>query len=217
VKVIFGEWTLDTDTRQLCRGVTELHLSTKAFDLLALLVQARPRVVTKAELQEALWQDVFVSEASLFTLVSEIRHAVEDSPRGSGFLRTVHGVGYAFSGEAIEVPRVGVPHAATTPACVIVWENRRFPLPEGEHVIGRDPDIAVMLDSTGVSRRHARLHVTGDSASIEDLQSKNGTFVNDVRVADRAPLRDGDRLRFGSLLTTFRRGGPASSTETEHE
>jgi pSer/pThr/pTyr-binding forkhead associated (FHA) protein len=83
------------------------------------------------------------------------------------------------------------------------------------HVVGRDPDVEVRLDSTSVSRRHARLRVDAAAAMIEDLQSKNGTFVNDAKVVGSAAVNDGDRLRFGSVLTTFRRGTAIASTETE--
>jgi DNA-binding winged helix-turn-helix (wHTH) protein len=215
VKVLFGEWTFDVETRQLHHGVEEVHLSTKAFDLLRLLIDARPRVLSKGELQEALWPSTFVSEANLFTLVSEIRTALDDDARHSRFVRTVHNVGYAFSGEAVDVSgetQASVPRAA----CVLMWESRRFPLAEGEHVIGRDLDITVTLESTTVSRRHARLRVTTSAVTIEDLDSKNGTFLNDARVTGEVNVADGDRIRVGSLLTTFRRVGPSSSTDTEH-
>jgi DNA-binding winged helix-turn-helix (wHTH) protein len=215
VRVLFGEWSFDVGTRQLHHGSEEVHLSTKAFDLLRLLIDARPRVLSKAELQEALWPSVFVSEANLFTLVSEIRTALGDDARHSRFVRTVHNVGYAFSGEAVDVgseAQSGVSGAA----CVLIWESRKFPLAEGEHVIGRDLDIAVTLESTTVSRRHARLRVTTSAVTIEDLDSKNGTFLNDARVAGEMNVADGDRIRVGSLITTLRRVGPSSSTDTEH-
>jgi DNA-binding winged helix-turn-helix (wHTH) protein len=215
VKVLFGEWTFDADSRQLHHGAEEVHLSTKAFDLLKLLIDARPRVVSKADLQEALWPGIFVSEANLFTLVSEIRGAIDEDARHSRFVRTVHGVGYAFSGDAIETSSSARPARAATPACVLIWESRQFALTVGEHVIGRDIDVAVTLDSATVSRRHARLRVTQDAATIEDLDSKNGTFVNDARASGEKSIADGDRIRIGSLLLTFRRVGSAFSTETE--
>lgn len=215
MRVLFGEWTFDVETRQLHHGAEEVHLSTKAFDLLRLLIDARPRVLSKAELQEALWPSIFVAEANLFTLVSEIRTALGDDARHSRFVRTVHNVGYAFSGAAVDVGREM--HASVpSMTCMLMWESRQFPLAEGEHVIGRDLDIAVTLESTTVSRRHARLRVTTSTVTIEDLGSKNGTFLNDVRVAGEMNVADGDRIRVGSLLTTFRRVGPLSSTETEH-
>ena len=215
MKVRFGEWTLDADTRTLYQGADDVHVSTKAFDLLKLLIEARPRVLTKGELQEALWPGVFVSEASLFTLVSEIRTAIRDEARRPQFVRTVHGVGYSFRGDATETATLHAGTRVTPIACVLVWEGRLFPLTEGEHIVGRDMDVAVTLESTTVSRRHARLRLSAGAASIEDLGSKNGTFVNDVAVTAETALADGDRVRIGSLLLTFRCGGSAFSTETQ--
>ena len=60
--------------------------------------------------------------------------------------------------------------------------NGRVTLEEGEHILGRDPDVEIFLDSPGVSRRHARITISAGRATIEDLGSKNGTFVGDQRV-----------------------------------
>ena len=54
-----GAFTLDTLTRQLCRGADEIHISPKAFALLLELVERRPEALTKAALQESLWPDTF--------------------------------------------------------------------------------------------------------------------------------------------------------------
>ena len=187
-----------------------VHLSTKAFDLLKLLIEARPRVVSKGELQEVLWPGIFVSEANLFSLISEIRTAIEDDARHPRFVRTVHGIGYAFSGGATDVTET-VPARGRTAVCVLVWEGRQYSLAEGEHLIGRDADIAVTLESTTISRRHACLRVTARTATIRDLGSKNGTFVNDERVQGEMDVADGDRIRVGSILTT---AGAAESSHT---
>ncbi len=76
MRVAFGEFVLDTETRELCRDGRRLDLTPKAFDLLAMLIANRPRVVTKAELQERLWPDSFVVDKNLANLVSEIRDAL---------------------------------------------------------------------------------------------------------------------------------------------
>src|SRR5262245_11970142 len=190
----------DAESRQLQRGGVDVHVSTKAFDLLKLLIEARPRVLSKADLQEALWPGIFVSEANLFTLVSELRAALDEDARRPLFVRTVHGVGYAFGSGAIEVDWAAV---GVAPAGALVCENRQFLSAERLPVVGADPGPAVTLDSTTVSRHHARFHVTAASATVEDLDSKDGTFVNDLRVVARVAVVDGDRIRMGSVLTTF--------------
>src|SRR5690242_14452929 len=99
----FGEFRLDVAARQLFRRDEEIHLTPKAFELLRFLVEQRPRAVSKSELQEKLWPDTFVSEANLSVLVAEIRAALGDPARQPETIRTVHGYGYAFAGNATEL------------------------------------------------------------------------------------------------------------------
>jgi two-component system OmpR family response regulator len=60
MRLSLGSVTLDTDRRQVFRGSEPLHVSAKAFHLLQLLVENRPRALSKDELQGALWPDTFV-------------------------------------------------------------------------------------------------------------------------------------------------------------
>jgi DNA-binding winged helix-turn-helix (wHTH) protein len=203
MSIQFGEFSLDAETRQLHRAAKEVHLSTKAFDLLKLLIEARPRVVSKHELQEALWPGINVSEASLFTLISEVRTATGDDARDSRFVRTVHGVGYAFSGEAAELPLARIDQSPRVSSFVLISGARRITLAEGENVIGRDTDLSVSLTSSTVSRRHACMTIAGDRATVKDLGSRNGTFVNEQRIDSVVSLKDGDQIRVGSILCTI--------------
>ena len=206
--VCFGPFTLNLDTRQLARGPSEVHLSTKAFDLLTMLMRDRPNVISKAVLQQRLWPDTFVAEANLSNLVVEIRQALDDSSRDPKYIRTVHRVGYAFCGEAT------APRWAGAPQCWVEWGTQRFPLHAGEYVIGRDPDAAIRIDASTVSRRHARIIVDGTGATLEDFGSKNGTFHGEARVSTPVALADGDAIRIGSQLLTFR-SRTGDSTETQ--
>jgi DNA-binding winged helix-turn-helix (wHTH) protein len=212
VKIRCGPFTLDLDTRQLTRGRHEIHLASKAFELLATLVLARPKVLSKAVLQERLWPKTFVAEANLSNLVAEIREALGDRARAPRFIRTAHGFGYAFCGDATTLPSATGPDR---PSCWLEWSGRRFPLSAGEHVVGRDPDVEVRLDASTVSRRHARLVVTAEGTVLEDFGSKNGTFRGSERVTSPVQLADGDSIRIGSLLVTFHVRSPSGSTETQ--
>ena len=214
MKIRFGPFTLDLDTRQLTKGRREIHLAPKAFELLGTLVLDRPKVLSKAELQKRLWPKTFVAEANLSNLVAEIREALEDRARAPLFVRTAHGFGYAFCGEATTLPGATGPDR---PSCWLEWGRRRFPLSEGEHVVGRDPDVEIQLDASTVSRRHARLVVTAEGTVLEDFGSKNGTFRGSERVTSPVPLADGDSIRIGSLLVTFHVRVPSGSTETQVE
>jgi len=213
VQISFGAFLLDRDTRQLLRGKRPIHLEPKAFDLLLTLVTERPKVLSKTALQQHLWPETFVAESNLSNLVGEIRAALGDRPRAPRFIRTAHGFGYAFCGNATAVP--GPPgKPAGHPRCWLAWGKRRLPLSIGENILGRDADIEVQLDASTVSRRHARLLITAESAVIEDLGSKNGTFIDDRRVTRSVPLANGDAIRIGSLLVTFHRPTISASTET---
>jgi hypothetical protein len=214
VKIRFDPFTLDLDTRQLTRGSREMRLSPKAFELLRILVAERPKVLSKTALQERLWPETFVAEANLSNLVAEVRRALGDRRRASRFIRTAHGFGYAFCADAKSLPGGG-DVGRDRPRCWLEWGTRRFPLIDGVHTVGRDPDVEVRLDAATVSRRHARIMVTTNGIAIEDLDSKNGTFVANERLTTAAPLADGNAIRFGSVLVTFHARGPMSSTETQ--
>jgi DNA-binding winged helix-turn-helix (wHTH) protein len=207
--VSFGDLTLDTDTRQIRRGAVAVPISPKAFELLTALVDARPRALSKADLHERLWPDTYVTESNLAGLVAEIRRAIGDDARTPRFVRTVQRFGYAFAGDLTP----GAPTSKTAVKCWLVYGDRNWSLPDGEHVIGRGqgPDA---IDSDTVSRQHARILVSAGSATIEDLTSKNGTFVGDEPVASVRALKDGDKIRLGSVRLTFRATLAGPSTRT---
>ena len=212
LKTCFGPFTLDGETRQLTRDGRVLHLSPKAFELLAVLLMERPKVLSKAVLQQRLWPDTYVAEANLSNLIAEIRAALGDSPRTPAYLRTAHKFGYAFCGHVSDSS--GSSAAATQVVCWLQWGAKRFPLASGAHVIGRDPDVEIRLDGSTVSRRHARLVVDTDRAVLEDSGSKNGTFRGTERVIDPIALSDGDLLRIGSVQIVFH-ARTHDSTETQ--
>jgi len=149
VRIVFGPFILDLDTRQVTRGGREIHLTTKAFDLLGVLALDRPKVLSKAMLQERLWPATFVAEANLANLVAEVRHALGDSAHAPVYIRTAHGLGYAFCCDAAVIgPR---DLAAGNGSCWLEWDGRKLALAVGEHVIGRDPDVEIRVDQSTVS------------------------------------------------------------------
>jgi DNA-binding winged helix-turn-helix (wHTH) protein len=208
----FGDFTLDPATRQLLCNGAEAHLTPKAYDLLVRLVAGRDRAVSKEELQQCLWPSTFVEETNLATLVAEIRRTLRDSAANPTFVRTVYGFGYRFVAEPVEE----IAARAAGQARVKLWltvERRQIPLLERTNVIGRAEDVAIRVDATGVSRYHARILVAGDSATLEDLGSKNGSYVNGMRVITRL-LSNGDEIRLGATVLTFRTASEAAPTET---
>ena len=207
----FGEFTLDTDSRQLRCGDAERHLSPKAFDLLRLLIEHRPRALSKAELHERLWPSTFVSDATLTSLVAEVRDALGERAKDGHIVRTVHRFGYAFAATATDVTSAPPRDRAR---CWVVWEFGQIALGEGAHLLGRDADVTVWLESPTISRHHARISVSGEAATIEDLGSKNGTFLRGARLDAPASLADGDEIRLGSVPIKIRLIKTGDSTVT---
>jgi DNA-binding winged helix-turn-helix (wHTH) protein len=207
----FAEFELDPEARLLRRGSEHVHLGPKAFDLLALLLERRPRVLTKAQLMEALWPRTSVTEANLTNLVGELRAALGDDPKRPRFVRTAFGVGYAFAGLAEGSERPTAP--ARGPR--LVTPGLELVLTEGENVLGREQSLAARVDLPGVSRHHARIVIRAGAAAVEDLGSKNGTFVNGQDAVGIAALADGDRVALGRTVFVFRAGGAEDRTRTE--
>lgn len=231
MKYQFGNFTVDSRTRRLLRvpattnrggtahpggvEVTEVHLSPKAFDLLLLLVENRSRAVSKAELHEKLWPSTFVQETNIAGLVAEIRRALDDAAEQPRCLRTVHRFGYWFIADVRETGDL-VSATKTNLKYWLIWEKRQISLNDGENLVGRAPDASVWIDAPGVSRHHARIVLHSTGATVEDLGSKNGTFVGGRRITSLEPLSDGDHIRVGSVVITFRIPPPGGATETQN-
>jgi DNA-binding winged helix-turn-helix (wHTH) protein len=206
----FGHLIFDPASRRLWRNEEEVHLSPKAFDLLRLLIERRPEAVSKNEIRAHLWPDTYVSETNLPSLMTEIREALGEDASHPRFIRTLHRFGYAFEGEALA--------DAVRQKEVRGWliaDDARLALYTGANILGREgPDVVVVPSSTA-SRRHARIVIDEEGASVEDLGSKNGTYVNDQPVISPIPLRDGDQVRLGSLVLAYSTRPSHSGSETQ--
>ena len=190
-----------------------MHLEPKAYRLLELLLAARPKALSKRDLQEELWPKTYVSERSLARLVAELRLAIGDRATEPRYLRTVHGFGYAFCGE-LSADRQRRDRSDDF-HCRLSWGDREIALVEGENVLGRDPDVAVWIDLNSVSRRHARVVVEDGAARLEDLGSRNGTLVNGERISSPRQLSNGDRIKVGAASLVFRCSRRLGTTEAE--
>jgi DNA-binding winged helix-turn-helix (wHTH) protein len=213
MRIRFGDCVYDSGARQVVRESQPLQLSPKAMELLGALLLNRPRALARQELCDLLWPSTHVSYASLARTVNELRRAIGDSAKTPRFVRTVHGYGYAFSGPAAGDPMEA--EAAEHFACTLLWGGREIALSDGDNLIGRAPDCQVRIDSPKISRHHARIRVAGAVVLLEDLGSKNGTYVNKKRAEGPTPLADGADICVGSAVLTFRAGGSLGSTETE--
>ncbi len=211
MRFTFGEFVLDCGTRQLLRDGREAHASPKELALLELLLRARPRAVSRTRLRAAIWPDAHVGETSLHVLVSQLRATLGDDAHEPRFVRTVPGFGYSFPASAVgDGAEAGVGRR--------LWlesDASSLELAEGENVLGRDEHLVTRVDGPGVSRRHARILVQKGRATLEDLESKNGTFLDGQRVVAARLLEEGATIRLGRRVSVVFRSDAADPTETE--
>jgi DNA-binding winged helix-turn-helix (wHTH) protein len=207
----FGGFLFDEARRQLRSGSEPIHLEPKAFDLLALLLSRRPNAVSKAEIHSAIWPNAHVSESSLPGLVGDLREALGDDPKEPRFIRTILRFGYAFCGEVV----VGGSAEPQAPRWRAEWAAGAVTLPEGEHLIGRGEDCLIRSESTKVSRHHARIRVTPETLVVEDLDSRNGTWVHGHRIEGSFKLASGDAVRVGPEVIRFVTTAANESTVAE--
>jgi DNA-binding winged helix-turn-helix (wHTH) protein len=200
--VRFGLFELDLATGELRKKGARVPLQEQPFQVLAMLVQRAGDLVSRDDLRARLWPDaVFVDfDQGLNKAVTKIRGALGDLAASPRYVETLERRGYRFIA-AVEWIEAGTRQPATDHARITVvrlaWGDRSLPLGEGSHVIGRDPAAAIWVDSSLASRRHAALVVTPSSVTIEDLGSRNGTFVNGVRIDAVLRLTHGDEIRVG--------------------
>jgi DNA-binding winged helix-turn-helix (wHTH) protein len=207
--VRFGEFELDLDRRELRKSGRAAHLSPRAFALLELLVTERPRTLSKDDLRKRLWPDTYVSNTALAQLVTEVRKALADRAREARWIRTVFGFGYGFAGTVEDGAAAAAP---SRPACWLRWGHHHLTLDEGENLVGRGSEADVRIGVPEVSRRHARIVVEAGTAVLEDLQSRNGTFVRGRQVNGPTKLADGDEVAFGPEVLVFCSTSASSTT-----
>jgi DNA-binding winged helix-turn-helix (wHTH) protein len=219
MRMAFADCVFDTGRRELLRHDEAVHLSPKAFDLLRALLERRPNAVAKTELRDLLWPSIAVGDTSLGRTLVEVRSAIGDDARDARLIRTVHAFGYAFVGMVTEVGAAAAGSARSN--FRLAWGSREIELPVGESVLGRTRGCTIWIDSSGISRRHARVVVTDFGATIEDLGSKNGTYLGGRRLEGAAPLANGDEICLGSIKSvgsvrmTVRVFQEAGSTRSE--
>jgi DNA-binding winged helix-turn-helix (wHTH) protein len=212
MRLRFGDCEFDPDTREVFRGGKPVHVSPKAFALLAVLIERRPKAISKDELHKLLWPETFVSDANLPNLVAELRESLGDDAHEPRIIRTVQRFGYAFRAET-----AGESARPAAPAFRLIWGDREIALRRGENVIGRDDAAALWIDDDLVSRRHARIVIDDSGAVLEDLDSKNGTLLRGKRIRSRVRLVDEDLITIGPASMIFRVLNQTGSTASANQ
>jgi DNA-binding winged helix-turn-helix (wHTH) protein len=213
---LLGDWVVRPSRNRLEREAEIVHLEPKVMDLLVFLAARAGQVVPKTLLIDEVWQTEFIADSALTRAVGELRRALGETAREPQYLETITKRGYRLMAT---VEWVGEPPAVeqvetSTVSCAVMVGDREVLLEAGENVIGRDVTAKVRIDSTDVSRRHARIVLDGEGASIEDLGSKNGTSVWGRPITGPTPLRDGDRIGVCGVLLIFRHLPTLATTRT---
>ena len=208
-RIHFGPFELDVEGVELRRGAEKISVRPKCFDVLVYLAQHPGRVVSKEELLEKIWPDVVVNDATLNRTVTELRAALGEDADHPQYIETVSRRGYKF------VAATGAPPTNLGSDFALVYGDREFALTDGEHIIGRGADVAIPIFASATSRHHARVLVASGKVTVEDLGSRNGTYVNDTRVEGPVELHPGDEIRIGGdCLVFWSRSGKTESLRT---
>ena len=162
--ISFGEFAFDPERRQLLRSGEPVPLETKAYELLGLLLSRRPNALSKTQIRAVLWPDTFVSESALARLVTQLRASCGDDAQNPQFIRTVHGFGYAFCGDAREA-RGEAPVVARAESEASVVESpypglASFAEADANRFFGREREVEALWEKT---RRQSLLAVIGPS------------------------------------------------------
>lgn len=216
----FGTFEANLVTGELRRQGVRVRLQEQSFQVLRALLERPGELVSRKELRERIWPSaVFVDfDHGLNKAVNKLRAALNDSADSPRFVETLARRGYRFIAITKSDSKTGA-RAPSRPAqvsgCRVVWNGRVIPLREGVNTIGRADDSTVCVDSSKVSRRHARILVTGNRAVLEDLGSKNGTYVGSRRIEAPTSLQDGDEIRVGSAGIVFHMFSGLTSTRSD--
>ncbi len=214
MRISFGDCVLDMERRELVRAGEEVHLTPKALELLALLVNERPRAIAKNEIHDRLWPGTSVTESNLTTLVTELRKTLGDAARRPRYIKTVHRFGYAFCGTATALSAGRPRPRRQGPRFTLQWAGGPVvALHEGENLIGREEGAEAWIESAGVSRRHARIVIAEGKATLEDLGSRNGTVLRGQKVTSPMALLADEEIKVGPVPLRFRILEAAATTE----
>lgn len=199
-----GAWTVDPSRLVVEKNGSEFRVRPKVMDVLVALAERPGEVLSKRQLLDTVWSDVTVGDASLTVAVRELRTTLGDDREAPSYIETIRGRGYRLVAPVALSPHGGAAVATAGSQFWLIGEDLEFVLNEGENLVGRAPDADVHIEMPKVSRRHARITVSGDTATVEDLGSKNGTFIGDAPIDGPTPLRHGNELRLGNLAAVLR-------------
>jgi DNA-binding winged helix-turn-helix (wHTH) protein len=220
----FAEFELDVGAYVLRRPDGPLRLEKLPMEVLILLVQRAGTLVQRSEIQARLWgPDIYVEhDSAINTALRKIRRALGDDAEHPRFVETVVGKGYRFIAplelDGSPQARPSAEHGQSSarwrvfPSYAVTRGKQQFILEAGETVFGRDPAVGAYVDHPSVSRRHACISISSQGVVLEDLKSRNGTFVNGRRIDGPTRIDHGALIGLGPITLTFVvRAAPAST------
>jgi DNA-binding winged helix-turn-helix (wHTH) protein len=210
-----GEWLVEPSLGRLSHGEGTVQLELKVMDVLVCLAARPGQLVTRKQLTDRVWATEFIADNTLTHAVAELRDALGDDARQPAYIETIHRRGYRLLAAVTDLE----PEVRSRPGAAscfrLLGPGGEVGLAPGDNLIGRDADADVVIDSAKVSRRHARIVVDDGGAVLEDLGSKNGTFLNGERLGGPAHLAHGDEIRIGRGVARLRFAEVGDRTVTE--
>lgn len=207
----FGDFELDIAAFALRRNGGNVRLEKIPMEALVLLVENAGTLIDRGRIHAALWgSDVFVDrDAAINTAIRKIRQTLDDDADAPQFVETVVGKGYRF---IAPIERRDTVEQRQLPNYCVRRGTHAFMLENGENLLGRDPAARVYLNHPSVSRRHARISIASNRVVLEDLNSRNGTFLDGRGIESATELHDGAVIGLGPITLTFvALSGPAST------
>jgi len=204
----FGDCAIDTDRGELHRGGALVAVEPQVFQLLVYLIAHSHRIVTKDELNEAIWNGRIVSDSALSSRIKSARQAIGDDGRSQTMIRTVHGKGFRFVGADDEAePRPPSAGAAGERPVVAVttFENLSGDVGEGYFSDGVTADIIATLAKhrwLSVVSRNTMRQYSGRAAGVAEMVRETGANY----VVEGSVRRAGPRVRVNVQLIEAQSG-----------
>jgi len=199
-----GEWLVQPPLGRMVRGRVVVRLRPRAVELLVLLAERAGEVVTKRDIVDRVWSSGFVADNTVVHCVKDLRNALGDPSDAPRYLQTIPRRGYRMLEQARPLGEGEAPAGVDAARYELVARSWTAFLVDGDNLIGRGGEAEILIDASRVSRHHALVVVSEGGVVIEDLGSKNGTFVNEVRIEAPAQLEDGDEVRLGDVHLKLR-------------
>jgi DNA-binding winged helix-turn-helix (wHTH) protein len=210
-----GDWMVEPTLDRISRDGREVRLRPRAMDVLTVLALASGKLVSKRDLMDEVWRTEFVGEHALTQVIAELRAALGDNARSPSFIENIPRRGYRLVADVMPVADSSASTRGATMPFKLETDTGNRPLPQGSTVIGRTEEADICIDKTEVSRCHAMITVQGITAIIEDLGSKNGTYVNGRQIDGPTTLNNGDEIWIGRSVARLRFLIEGEPTKTE--